>query len=148
VEHCLRGSINNDSLFFGLIKQYAESRKHKVVSTSDIVSFVNSHTGMNFTPFFNKFLYNTSLPVLEYSFTHENGEIRLKYRWTEVDEGFFMPFSLITGKGQAIRFEGTTDFNEITLNDAEWFSFVNVWGGYANSPVNGLTYYYTKWIND
>lgn len=143
--HCLRSCINNDTLFFSMIKEYSVSRRYSVVTTNDFISFVNDYTGMNFNPFFNKFLYDTGLPLLEYSFVPENGNLRLNYRWTGVEDGFFMPFSVATNNGKAIRLECSTGLNEVILENTEWFSFYNVWGSYGGSPVNGLTYYNTKW---
>jgi aminopeptidase N len=143
--HCLRCIINNDSLFFSMIRDYAITRKFTTVSTRDFIAFVNNYAGDDYTSFFDKFLHDTSLPVLEYSFTRENGSVKLVYRWTEVENGFSMPFSISTDKGINIRLEGTSDTREVTIPDAEWFNFYNVWKGYEGCPVNGFTYYNTKW---
>lgn len=141
--HCLRCTINNDSLFFALVKGFYTENQYQPVNSHDFIDYVNAFTRENYTPFFNKYLYDTKIPVLEYRFDRQENDLVLRYRWTGVDEGFFMPFAIATDKHETFRLEGSTRWKETRLPHAEWFNFFNVWSGYEGCPWNGFTYYHT-----
>jgi aminopeptidase N len=90
--HSLRCTINNDSLFFRIIKDFCIKNRYKIVYTGDFIEFVNKETKENYSAFFNKYLYDNRLPVLEYSFHKNPDDLIFKYKWTEVEKGFKMPF--------------------------------------------------------
>ncbi|NJK85639.1 MAG: M1 family metallopeptidase [Bacteroidales bacterium] len=52
--HCLRSTINNDSLFFKIIRDFFKENEFNVVTTQQFIDLVNQSTGKNFTPFFKK----------------------------------------------------------------------------------------------
>lgn len=145
--HCLRCTINNDSLFFKIIKDFATSRRYQIVTSDDFISFVNQYTKQDYRPFFNKFLYETNLPVLFYTCNTAHGNLIIRYKWTEVENGFMMPFSIETDQKKTIRLEATTEWNELYIPNASWFNFFNEWKGYEGSPANSYTYYRTKCKN-
>ncbi|MBN2481088.1 MAG: M1 family metallopeptidase [Bacteroidales bacterium] len=145
--HCLRCTINNDSLFFKIIMDYAVSRRYQVVNSDDFISFVNCYTKQDYRPFFNKFLYETRLPVLSYTYNRENENLFIRYRWTEVGDGFRMPLGIETDLKETIRLEATTEWNELSIPGASWFNFFNIWKGYEGCPANSFTYYRTKCEN-
>ncbi len=144
--HCLRSNMNNDSLFFSLIHDFAVAYKYKTVSSADFINFTNEYTGTNYTAFFNKFLLETSLPVLEYSFEEAGNDLIFRYRWTETESGFLMPFAIRNNKGNGIRLECTSDWKETRLEDTRWFSFYNLYTGYEGCPDNGFTYFETRYL--
>ena len=39
--HCLRCTINNDSLFFRILHDFCVSNRYKIVNSQDFVNFVN-----------------------------------------------------------------------------------------------------------
>jgi aminopeptidase N len=141
--HCLRCTINNDSVFFGLIRGFCVANRYKCITSTDFISFVNQYTGTDYTAFFKKFLYDTRLPLLEYSFTEQNGDLLFRYRWADVEEGFQMPFGIETDKKEAFRFLGTTLWKEERLANTKWFNFFNLWKGYQGAPESSFTYYIT-----
>jgi hypothetical protein len=85
--------------------------------------------------------------VLTYVYKHVNDSILIKYRWTDVEDGFAMPFSISNEKKEGIRLTGTTSWQEITIPESHWFSFYNLYSGYAGCPDNGFTYYRTSCEN-
>jgi len=95
----------------------------------DFIRFVSLKTGEDYAPFFNKYLYETQLPVLGYRFTIEGDHIVLNYQWTGVEDGFRMPFCIRTKDKRAIRLVGTTTEQTATLENTEWFNFYNEWQG-------------------
>ena len=142
--HCLRCNINNDSLFFGLIHDFCVSNRYQTVTTNDFIRFANNCTHSDFTAFFEKYLYDTKLPVLEYGFSAEPGALKLRYRWTGVKDGFVMPFGISTSNKQSLRLVADCSWQEVTLAGASWFNFYNLWRGYQGCPDNAFTYYHTR----
>lgn len=145
--HCLRCCMNDDSLFFRLLREFASLYRYKVVTSDDFIAFVNRYTSLDYTPFFRKFLYDTRLPILAYRFRLDSGNLVINYRWTGVDVGFFMPVGIETSQGEAVRLEATTDWKEIVLQDVSYFNFYNPWKGYEGCPANIYTYYGTRCEN-
>lgn len=140
----LRCTINDDSLFFKIIKNFAVTYRKKVVTSDDFVRMVNDMTGKDYGPFFDKFLKETGLPVLEYSFQRNDKNIVLTFKWTEVKEGFEMPFCIHSGNN-SFRLEGTTKEQKVVLNNADTFYFYNMWTGVDGVEKNAYTYYWTRW---
>lgn len=142
--HSLRSTINNDSLFFRIVKDFCIKNRYSIVDTDDFIEFVNRETKDNYSAFFNKYLYDNRIPVLEYSFHKEPDELILKYKWTEVEDGFKMPFCIETNEKKAVRLLGTTKEQEIKLKNTSWFNFYNEWKGTEGVKDNSYTYYWTS----
>ncbi|MBN1158806.1 MAG: M1 family metallopeptidase [Bacteroidales bacterium] len=145
--HCLRCTINEDSLFFRIIKDYAQSRRHQVVTSDDFISFVSRYTKQDYRPFFDKFLYETRLPVLSYSYDKQDEDLMIRYRWTEVGDGFRMPLAIETDLEETYRLEASAEWKVLRVPGATWFNFFNTRKGYEGCPVNSFTYYWTKCEN-
>jgi aminopeptidase N len=144
----LRCIIDNDTLFFQIIRDFAVSNARKVVTSNDFVSFVNLKTGKNFTPFFNKFLKDKDLPVLKYTFQRKGPDLVLKYQWVDVEKGFTMPVCITTGKDDGIfRLIGTAEEQEIILPNATTVRFFTNWNENDKVLKNSLTYYWTRCAN-
>lgn len=145
--HCLRCTLDNDSLFFGIIRGFCEENRYKTVHSGDFIAYVNRITGEDHTAFFNKYLYDTALPVLSYAYARVDGNLSLRFRWTGVEAGFRMPFGIETSAREAMRLVADTTWQEITLPETYWFNFYNLRKGYAGSKNNSFTYYSTRCEN-
>jgi aminopeptidase N len=146
--HCLRATMDNDSLFKKMLYDFNMDHRFKIVTSSDFIQYVNNYAGINLTPLFNKFLYDSRIPVLSYNYKRKGTDLVLKYKWTEVEDGFTMPFSIETiSNKDAIRLVATTQEQEITLKNTESFTFFNLMKSVINCPHNGLTYFWTKCNN-
>ena len=97
-----------------------------------------------FVPFFSKFLYETDLPVLKYSYERKDGDLILKFKWNEVQRGFKMAFGIETSTGNGIRLLGTTEEQTVILEDSDSFNFYNLSSDLTNAPHNSFSYYWTK----
>ncbi|MCG8700252.1 MAG: M1 family metallopeptidase [Bacteroidales bacterium] len=144
VLHCLRGTINDDSLFFKILYDFNFENRYSVINSEDFIQTVNKMTGKNYKPFFKKYLYDNRLPVLNYKYGNKDGDLKLTYQWTQVEDGFFMPFSIETGNGEIIRLEGNTDNQEVVLPNNSTFRFLIDKESIVKFPKNGFTYYWTK----
>lgn len=145
--HCLRCTVNNDSLFFGILRDFCVENRYKTVNSDDFIRFVNHYTGSDYTAFFSIYLYETQLPVLSYTYTVNQDGLTLKYRWTGVKEGFTMPFGIETSHKDSYRLEADTSWKEVRLPDSEWFNFYNLWKGYEGCKDNSFTYFNTHCEN-
>ena len=143
--HCIRATMNNDSLFRSMLRDFNLAYRDSVINSDIFIHYVNAYTGKDFTAMFNKFLYDTELPVLYYTYRRKSDGILFRYKWTGVDEGFIMPFSINTfPDNHAYRLEGNTELSEIKIPGAESFTFYNYATSPVNCPGNGLTYYRTS----
>lgn len=89
--HLLRSTINNDQVFFNILKSFAIAHQKKIVRSSDFVAWVNQQTKTNYSSFFQHWLYTTSLPVFTYKKEKmNNGKIKFTYWWEDVPAGFKM----------------------------------------------------------
>jgi aminopeptidase N len=142
----LRCCINNDSVFFGLLKNFALKYKKKVVTTMDFINMVNQTTGKNYSPLFKKYLYDKEIPVLTYSYKKEGTDLVLTFNWDEVDRGFEMPFSIYANE-KCFRLNGTTEPQTIVLSNTHTFHFINPWVSADKTIHNSCTYFWTKCTN-
>lgn len=146
--HCFRSTLNNDSLFMNLLRDFNLAFRRKTITTDDFLSYVNDYTKKDYTDFFNKYLYETELPLLKYTYERAGDGIILSYFWSGVRNGFEMPFSITTFPDKkAYRIEATTKRQEVFIPGTESLSFFNNAILPENCPRNGLTYYRTKCVN-
>jgi aminopeptidase N len=143
--NCLRATIDNDSLFMAMLRNFNLKYRDTTIESTDFINFVNNYTHRDFTPFFNIFLYKTQVPVLEYTYTRQGKNLTLKYRWTGVDKVFVMTFSLkAVDSGKAYRLVATTSEQEAVIDNTGSFLFYNSFISTDGCPHNGLTYFRTK----
>lgn len=142
----LRCCINEDSLFFKIIKDFALKYEKKIVTTQNFIDLVNDETCENYTPFFKKYLHSADLPVLKYNFRKEKDSVYMTYQWEGVEDGFKMPFCIATGD-TSFRFEGTTKVSGIVLKNAKTFRFYTPLLGTDKLQPNSFTYFWTRCDN-
>lgn len=110
--HTLRSVINDDDLFFDILKSFYRKHTISIVSTKDFIDYVNNRTGKDFTAFFEQYLWYPKVPTLEYRIDDLEKGVRFHYRWKADVEAFAMPFMV----GE----EG--DMKRVTPNTKEWQS--------------------------
>jgi aminopeptidase N len=145
----LRCIINNDSLFFGIIKGFYQEYKLKITNTNDFIAFVRKHYPVDLTDFFNVFLYSDDPPILEYSYVQAAGKLLFSYHWTGVGRNFTMPFALMVNDTTCLRMNGTTTVQRFTINGAGSFYIPNPYYFYYDIlDPNTFTYFETYWKRD
>jgi aminopeptidase N len=95
--HTLRTLIEDDKLWFEIIKGIANVFKHQTIDGKDIITYINEKSGKDFTDFFNQYLAHKELPEFQYKLQKQGREITLIYRWKAI-ENFDMPILINTGK--------------------------------------------------
>ncbi|MCE3278327.1 MAG: aminopeptidase [Bacteroidetes bacterium] len=82
--HTLRKNINNDTLFFAILRTFYQENKMKTCTSKTFIETVNRMTGKSYDWFFNHYLYKNEAPVFEYQYTSEG----FYYRWSNVAADF------------------------------------------------------------
>ena len=88
--HTLRQLIEDDEKWRKILRKMNVEFYHQTVTTQQIESFLSKESGIDLTEFFNQYLRSIKVPTLEYSIKKK----ALKYRWTNIVEGFDMPIQI------------------------------------------------------
>ena len=89
--HTLRNSIDNDSVWFGLLRGFYEKNALSNTTTEAFITYVNTYTKHDYRPFFEQYLTYPQPPILEYQLTRKRKKLVVKYRWKTDVKGFDMP---------------------------------------------------------
>lgn len=113
--HTLRHAIHDDDKWFAILKGFYEKYAISIVTTADVVRYVNAATGRDFGAFFRQYLEFPGLPVFEYDTEDVKGKLQLRYRWKADLPGFDMP--LLVGKEGAYQLIfPTTEWQELLID--------------------------------
>ena len=88
--HTLRHVIDNDNLWWNILKSFAVDNVSNHVKTIDFQLHVNSMTDQDFTYFFEQYFFDHRPPELHYN---QIGN-KLYYRWANVIPDFTMPLDV------------------------------------------------------
>ena len=94
--HTLRNLIEDDVLWFDIIKGIANDFKYQTVDGQVVMDYINEKSGKDFTVFFSQYLKSKKIPEFQYKFQKEGKNITLLYRWEAIPE-FDMPILINTG---------------------------------------------------
>lgn len=83
----IRHIINNDVIWWNLLKEYSLTFKHKIIETQDVILFFNNKSGIDLTQIINQYLNYKDLPVLEHRIENK----KLQVRWKTDVTMFKMP---------------------------------------------------------
>jgi len=142
----LRCCIDNDSLFFAIIKGFYKENMFKTIATKDFTDYVNTKTQHDYSDFFNKFLYDAEPPILEYKYLQKNDTLTLNYKWINVGKNFTMPFSISINDLRNIRLIASSEPQTIIIENVKSFYLPNE-NRYNKDIIgkNSLTYFWTSW---
>lgn len=114
VMHTIRNLVENDSLWFDLIKSMTNHFKHQNIDGRDVLDYINQKSGKNFDALFQQYLYNSKLPIFEYYFTGFGRSKKLNYRWKAIDS-FDMPIKVKIGGGVYKWIYPTSEWKQIKM---------------------------------
>lgn len=130
----LRHAINNDSLWFSILRGIHETYKYQTIHTDSIVNFVNRKTGTNFSYLFDQYLKYPKIPELDLYIIVKGASVKLSYRWIADVADFRLPAKIKTKNGwemivpttawQSMQLDGT-DLQELTADDNKFYIRVN-----------------------
>ena len=111
VMHTLRSVINNDKIWFKILKEFMTENAKGFANTRDFFDKVNEKTGKDYWYFAEQYFYSPKQPILEY-FQNEDS---LNFRWNNVNDNFIMPIDLLVN-GSEIRVFPSNKFQKINVS--------------------------------
>lgn len=103
--HTLRQIVADDEKWRSILRGLNKDFYHQVVTSKQIEQYIIEKTGLDLKPFFDQYLRDTRIPVLEYWLR----DGKLLYRWTNCAEEFNMPLDVIVND-QKVRIQPSTEF--------------------------------------
>lgn len=88
--HTLRQLIEDDEKWRQILRGLNKDFYHQTVTSKQIEDYIAKQSGKDLTAFFDQYLRNTKIPLLEY---HIDNDI-IKFRYTDVIDGFDMPIKV------------------------------------------------------
>lgn len=119
--HTLRNVIDNDSVWFGILKGLQQDFRLKQVHSQDITNYITQKSGKNLTAFFEQYLRQLSPPTLSCVLTQiTKKEVELRVKWTADAKGFAMPVKIAVEKDKEEKpiyqtIEPTSEWQVLTL---------------------------------
>ena len=126
--HMLRQLTKDDEKWRQILRKMNSKFYHQTVTTQQIETFLSKEVGLKLNPFFNQYLRDVRIPVLEYSI--ENNV--LFYRWNNVFDGFDMPIEIVSKNETQWLYPTenwqttTVDFSKITIDKDYYISTKNL----------------------
>ena len=126
--HMLRQLTKDDEKWRQILRKMNSKFYHQTVTTQQIETFLSKEVGLKLNPFFNQYLRDVRIPVLEYSI--ENNV--LFYRWNNIVDGFDMPIEIVSKSETQWLYPTenwqttTVDFSKITIDKDYYISTKNL----------------------
>ena len=98
VMHTLRSVINDDKIWFEILKEFMIENAKGFANTRKFFDKVNQKTGKDYWYFAEQYFYSEKQPEIEFLQTDNE----FFFKWNNVNEGFNMPVDLIVN-GKEIR---------------------------------------------
>jgi aminopeptidase N len=108
VLHTLRQWLGNDQIWRSILRGLNETYYHQTVTGAQVEIYIAEKTGLKLDAFFNQYLRDVRIPVLEYTIEGEG----LRYRWTHTVKGFSMPVEASLN-GEAITLSPTRSWKTL-----------------------------------
>ena len=119
--HTLRNLINDDELWFSILKGISIDFKYKVLDGKDIIEYINRKVDFNLSLFFSQYLFNSKIPILEYKIQKEGREYVLLYRWNAIKD-FDMKLLINDGE-KNIWISPNSEWKEYTIGNVDIKNF-------------------------
>jgi aminopeptidase N len=116
VLNTLRHVIDNDSLWWDIVKSIAQRFKYSSINAKDIFDLINEKTRTDLTYFFEQYLKRTNLPKLEVMVTKKGPAVEVRHRWVADVQDFRMPIKVSAGGGTNTFIYPTLSWQTIRLD--------------------------------
>jgi len=109
--HTLRQIVNDDEKWRSILRGMNKDFYHQVVKGSQIENYLSEKTGLILKPFFDQYLRDVRIPVLEYYIKGNT----LTFRWNNCVPGFNMPLKIyVSGREKII--SPVSSFTSVVLD--------------------------------
>ena len=110
VLHTLRQIVDNDEKWRDILRGINKTFYHQTVTAKQIEDYLSEHTGLNLAAFFDQYLRDNRVPILEY-IIRDNV---FRYRWNNCVRRFNMPVKVYFDETDH-RLNPTTRWQEMDL---------------------------------
>lgn len=111
--HTLRTWLGDDEKWRSVLRGLQRDFYHQTVTTEQIENYIASQTGKDLKAFFNQYLRDTRIPVVEYEMKGK----KLNYRYAKIVDGFNMPVEVRINSGDKIILKPTAQWQELKTED-------------------------------
>tara|TARA_B100000902_G_scaffold174635_1_gene168428 strand:- start:2656 stop:4350 length:1695 start_codon:yes stop_codon:yes gene_type:complete len=111
VMHTLRSAINNDEVWFQILKEFMIENAKGFANTGDFFAKVAEKTNQDYWYFAEQYFYTPNQPKLEYYQTDND----FYYRWANVNNNFIMPLDLLVN-GEAVRVSPSIEYQSLKIS--------------------------------
>ena len=108
--HTLRQIVNDDEKWRGILRGLNKDFYHQVVKGSQIENYISEKTGINLKTFFDQYVRDVRIPVLEYYVKGKS----MTFRWNNCVKGFNMPVKIYVS-GEPLNIIPTSRFSTVEL---------------------------------
>jgi aminopeptidase N len=152
--HTLRFVIDNDAVFFSLLKDYQQQFSGGNATTEQFKTLVEQKTGINLLTFFDQWIYKEGYPIFSAEWNQRNGKLFLKLnqqgsvpqsvsvfktplevRFSGTDKDTVIRFT-IDSASQQFSLAYTPTVSGIEIDPANWV--LNTTGKVERNPALGL----------
>jgi len=116
----VRHLLDDDELWFSIVKGITEDFKYKTTDTKEIVNYINEKAGEDLTKIFDQYLAYPAIPQFEYK-VKRNGKI--KYKWNANVPNFNMPVKLNVSENKTHWLKPTTTWQKTKLPNFKFNEF-------------------------
>ncbi len=95
--HTIRQSLQDDALWFAILKEFAQKYAYQHLNTEDVIRFFSAKSGRNLRPIFEQYLKHTEIPELVVKINTKGKQATLEYYWKTQVENFEMPIRVFMG---------------------------------------------------
>ena len=113
--HSIRNTINNDSLWFSIVKGVAQEFAIQNCDGAEIIEYICTQSGNDLRAIFKQYLANAEAPKLKYKFKKKKGRLSLYYKWETKDSDFDMPIELSVGVTKKFRIFPNSKYQVLDL---------------------------------
>jgi aminopeptidase N len=119
VLNTLRSVLDDDSLWFSILRGFQSKYRYQTVSAEDVFNYVNERTGKDYNYFFNQYLKFARIPQLEVYLTYKGDSTWANYRWVADVEDFRMPVRVTTSPGKFAFIYPTTTWQRMSIGNVQ-----------------------------
>lgn len=135
--HMLRYEINDDNLFFSILREYLNRFANKTATGEDFKSVVNEMTGKDYSWFFEQWYYGYGFPIFSFQYGYSDN-----HAWVTVSQtttSTLTPFFKTSMDFNFSHESGSTYQRVLITENPQTFTF-------EIPPINGLQVDAQNWI--
>lgn len=111
--HTLRTWLGDDEKWRSVLRGLQRDFYHQTVTTEQIENYIAQHTDKDLKAFFNQYLRDIRIPVVEYEMKGK----KLNYRYAMIVDGFNMPVEVRINSGDKIILKPTSQWQELKMEN-------------------------------